>query len=80
MLEKPLRRSDRRWGPYGYPVTRTQFAACNALQRLLKRPNTNFFCSQRSDNGTVTMGVDHRSVDIRRDGRVYPNASTGANA
>ena len=71
------RYGDLRWGPYDYPVTPTQHETATSLEGLIKREGQDFFCSQRPDNGTIIMGTNHRSVDIRRDGRVYSNGSEG---
>lgn len=68
-----------RWGQFEYPVTPTQFETATCVRHLLLIGYvSSFFCSQRPDSGTITMGVRHTSVDIRRDGRVHRNGSWGA--
>lgn len=72
------RPDDLYWGPYDYSVTRSQRNACEAVAFLLDSESPGFFCSQVRNDGTIIMGKGHRSVDIRRDGRVVTNRSKNA--
>jgi hypothetical protein len=77
------RRKDLTWGPYNYPVTRTQKEALDGLWYMMSGlPQSRsingyipegYFCSQRPDTGEVIMGLHHHSVSIHRNGRITSN-------
>ena len=76
------RRGDLRWGPFGYPVTKTQKASVEGVVFLLTSLPRAFganalwqkgFYSQNPRTGAIIMGLDHHSVSIHRDGRVTAN-------
>lgn len=66
---------DRLWGTYKYPVTGSQHQTVESLYALI-RSMPAFFCSQHGRTGAVIMGAEHRSVEVKRDGKVYENSST----
>lgn len=73
------RRGDLKWGVYDFPVTRTQKAALDALWFIMGGGGTysvlpaDGFYSQTESDGTVIIGLNHRSVNVHRDGRVTSN-------
>ena len=79
----PGRPGDFTWGKYDYPVTRTQHETLDGLWYMMSglpraHPDNGdmpkgYFCSQRSDNGDVVMGLNHHSVSVDRNGRVTAN-------
>lgn len=77
------RPDDLRWGRFGYPVTRTQKNALDALLYMLsgcvERSYENplnprgFFCSQYPSDGRVVVGLNHQSLTVWRSGRITSN-------
>lgn len=76
------RRGDLKWGRHDYPVTQTQKVSLDALLNLMSglpraynQPDLweHGFCSQNAGHGGVIFGVNHQSVTVGRDGRLYSN-------
>lgn len=66
---------DLSWGAYDYAVTPTQLTTVTAVHSVLK-DLPNYFCSQNVFDGTIIIGAEQKSMDIKRDGRVYPNRTS----
>lgn len=78
-------KGDLVWGTYAYPVTKTQKETLDGLRHLmngLPRARSlsangefpdEYYCSQRSDNGDVIIGLHRNSVSVHRNGRITSN-------
>jgi hypothetical protein len=75
------RRGDLKWGPYDYPVTKTQKITLEGLHNIMKGvPRTNrgkmpagYYGSQRPSDGGIIVGLNHYSVTVHRNGRITSN-------
>lgn len=79
MAKFPRRRGDLKWGVYDFPVTRTQKEALDGLWYMMggsgvysEMPQGGFY-SQTPSNGDVVIGMNHRSINVHRSGRITSN-------
>lgn len=78
----PRRTGDLTWGKYAYNVTHTQKQALDGLLYVVYGvapehidrglPNDAYY-SQNPLNGDVILGINSRSVTVKRSGRLYSN-------
>lgn len=76
---------DKKWGKYDYPVTPSQKRVLEAIWYMLSgQPKAylndslpqNCFYSQRTDDGTVIIGLNQESINVYRSGHIASNEKT----